>query len=181
MPQHSWRWQAAGPLARAASRHAPRAQPPLDDFISSASSPPAGSASPTMRPRALRAESGRDEQVFGAEWQDLQKVQHYIRNRRALRQRGANNSAPADGLLPSYGQACRASRGPTSSPTCAESTIGHRQINGLAKELALHFCGCAGLRRRSRGLRSRLRRGACAWAGQCRGGRGAQLVQDRVG
>jgi hypothetical protein len=25
------------------------------------------------------------------------------------------------------------------SPTCADSTIGHRQINALAKRLALHF------------------------------------------
>src|ERR1700716_708157 len=54
------------------------------------------------------------------------------------------------------------------SPTCAESHPPYRQINALAKKLALHFwCGVK-IRRCVRELASVARRGAFALAGRYR-------------
>src|SRR3977135_1963515 len=57
---------------------------------------------------------------------------------------------------------------PGTSPTCAESHPPYRQINALAKKLALHFwCGVK-IRRCVRELASVARRGAFALAGRYR-------------
>ena len=56
----------------------------------------------------------------------LDILAHYIHLRRPL---------AADGTTSAHGAKPRGHP----SPTCAESTIGYRRINSLAKKLALHF------------------------------------------
>src|SRR5712672_2575000 len=56
----------------------------------------------------------------------------------------------------------------TTNPTCAESHPPYRQINALAKKLALHFWYGVKIRRCVRELASVARRGAFALAGRYR-------------